>query len=280
MTQTILIVDDEAQTRALFLNCLAFEGFQTLGASCGSDGLRLAQQHSPDLIVCDIMMPDIDGYQVLSSLRESQSTQNIPFIFLTAKSTMPELRIGMNLGADDYLAKPCTIEQFLGAIVARLRRHAKSSNQQHQNLASRPQRTSHPLPTKLDIEVDYVFPDRPPLNPIFQFIEENFHQPIRLNDIANMAGYSPAYLTSLVRSQTGRTVKQWVVERRMAQARHLISQSNRSINTIAAACGYPDPSYFTRQFRKHHGTSPKAWGNKQRRLTSNTPSLLGYADRA
>ncbi|MEL6780723.1 MAG: AraC family transcriptional regulator, partial [Cyanobacteria bacterium J06597_16] len=66
----------------------------------------------------------------------------------------------------------------------------------------------------------------------------------------------------------------------MAQARHLISQSNRSINTIAAACGYPDPSYFTRQFRKHHGTSPKAWGNKQHRLTSNTPSLLGYADRA
>ena len=263
MTQTILIVDDEAQTRKLFLNCLSFEGFQTLGASCGSDGLHLAQQHTPDLIVCDIMMPDIDGYQVLSSLRQSDSTENIPFIFLTAKSTMSELRIGMDLGADDYLAKPCTIEQFLGAIAARLRRHSRLSKR-HQTLALMPHQSGQSLPEAGSVGGNYIFPNHPQLNPIFQFIEEHFHQPIRLEDVANIAGYSPAYLTSLVRNQTGRTVKQWLVERRMAQARYLISRTDRSIKTIAAACGYDDPGYFIRQFRKHHGASPKVWGNAQR----------------
>ncbi|MGK7913423.1 MAG: response regulator [Synechococcus sp.] len=259
MTQTILIVDDEAQTRKLFLNCLSFEGFQTLGASCGSDGLHLAQQHTPDLIVCDIMMPDIDGYQVLSSLRQSEATENIPFIFLTAKSTMSELRIGMDLGADDYLVKPCTIEQFLGAIAARLRRYSRL-NKPHRTTALTPTQPGH-APDKSG--VNYIFPNHPHLDPVFQFIEEHFHQPIRLEDVANIAGYSPAYLTSLIRSQTGRTVKQWIVTRRMAQARHLISQSDCSINKIATACGYTDPGYFIRQFRKHHGTSPKAWGNAQ-----------------
>ena len=69
-------------------------------------------QHRPDLVVCDIMMPDMDGYEVLSSLRQNEVTASIPFIFLTAKVTMSDLRQGMTLGADDYLTKPCTVATF------------------------------------------------------------------------------------------------------------------------------------------------------------------------
>ncbi|MGB7413810.1 MAG: response regulator [Thermosynechococcaceae cyanobacterium] len=123
MSQTVLIIEDEAQTRSVFLSSLSFEGFGAVGASCGSEGVALAQTHRPDLVVCDIMMPDMDGYQVLSTLRQVPDTARIPFIFLTAKATMPELRVGMNLGADDYLTKPCTVGVFIDAIATRLQRH-------------------------------------------------------------------------------------------------------------------------------------------------------------
>lgn len=244
MSQTILIIEDEAQTRRVFLNSLSFEGFGALGASCGAEGVELAQTQQPDLVVCDIMMPDMDGYQVLSTLRQSAQTANIPFIFLTAKATMAELRTGMNLGADDYLTKPCTVGVFLDAIATRLQRHADL-------------RTQEPKPVS-------IFPDCPQLSAIFQFIEKNYHRSIRLQEVADVAGYSPAYLTSLVHEQTGRSVKQWIIERRMVQARELLCSTNQSIKSLATAIGYTDSGYFIRQFRQLHGVSPQAWRTEQR----------------
>ncbi|MEO0984224.1 MAG: response regulator, partial [Cyanobacteria bacterium J06639_14] len=81
--RTVLVIEDESQTRNIFLRCLEFEGFQAFGASDGITGMALANKHHPDLIVCDIMMPDVDGYSVLSALRCSQATASIPLIFLT-----------------------------------------------------------------------------------------------------------------------------------------------------------------------------------------------------
>jgi CheY-like chemotaxis protein len=123
--KTVLVIEDEQQTRNVFVKCLTFEGFRAYGAGNGSEGIQLAQKYHPDLVVCDIMMPDMDGYSVLSTLRRSPLTAAIPLIFLTAKVTMADLRRGMELGADDYLTKPCTIEQFLSAITSRLKRHAE-----------------------------------------------------------------------------------------------------------------------------------------------------------
>jgi len=94
---------------------------------------------------------------------------------------------------------------------------------------------------------------------VFQFIEAHYHQSISLNDVAQEVGYSPAYLTNLVQSQTGRTVKQWVIERRMAQARTLLTNTTQSVRSISEASGYNDAGYFTRQFRQFHGLSPQAW---------------------
>lgn len=245
----VLIIEDETQTRNLFLNCLKFEGFEALGADNGALGVQLAQQHHPELIVCDIMMPDMDGYQVLSTLRQHPVTSTIPFIFLTAKVTMPELRQGMTLGADDYLTKPCTIDDFLAAIATRLQRQ---SELQHQPSSDAP-------PVLNTSGAEGIFPNCPKLNSVFDFIEANYHQPLYLKDVAKVAGYSPAYLTHLMQTQTGRTVKQWIVERRMTEARTLLLQTKQSIKKIAISLGYTDPGYFIRQFRKHHGTSPHGW---------------------
>lgn len=255
--KTILIIEDEAQTRNIFLKCLEFEGFCALGASNGTTGVALAQQHIPDLIVCDIMMPDMDGYSVLSALRKSAQTAFIPLIFLTAKVAMADLRRGMELGADDYLTKPCTVEQFLAAINSRISRHEQLSTlyrKAHPGSEVAAQSSTPSSEVKASI-----FPASPKLDSVFRFIEAHYDQPISLNDVAQQAGYSPAYLTNLVQSHTGRTIKQWIIERRMAQAKILLANTDNSVRHIAEASGYSDAGYFTRQFRQFHGLSPQAW---------------------
>lgn len=251
--KTILVIEDEIQTRNIFLKSLNFEGFRAIGASHGQSGLALAQEHHPDLIICDITMPDMDGYSVLSALRRLKHTASIPFIFLTAKVTMADLRKGMDMGADDYLTKPCTVEQFLTAIHSRLKRQIELSQGPVEVQASFPKDENYSDTGKS------FFPDIPHLNPVFEFIETHFQQPIQLSDVAQRVGYSPAYLTNLIKEQTGRTIKQWIIERRMEAARSLLSNTSNPIKQIAELSGYVDPGYFTRQFRQLHQISPQEW---------------------
>jgi two-component system sensor histidine kinase/response regulator len=118
--QTILVIEDEEAVRANILELLEAEDFEALAAENGEIGVQLAQQHIPDLIICDVRMPGMDGYEVLKRVREDAATAAIPFIFLTAHSDKTDLRRGMELGADDYLTKPCTPTELLQAIAARL----------------------------------------------------------------------------------------------------------------------------------------------------------------
>ena len=253
--QTILVIEDEAQTRKVLLNCLRFEGFQALEADNGKTGIKLAQKHRPDLIVCDIIMPDIDGYGVLSRLRKQLSTLAIPVIFLTAKVSMLDLRKGMDLGAEDYLTKPCNVERFLTAITARLQRK-EELKKCHALDADRTEEKSF-----------FTLHGRPKCKitaRVFEVIEANFHRPLELKEVAADLGYSPAYLTNLVRQKTGRTIKQWIIERRMNKARQLLLDTDKAIAQVAEDTGYTDTGYFIRQFKQLHGTSPNLWRNNSK----------------
>lgn len=121
--KTILVIEDETSVRNNLLKLLQAEGFQTLSAENGTYGIKIAQSESPDLILCDIMMPEMTGYDVLEILRSDKVTSTIPFIFLTAKADRSDLRQGMLLGADDYLTKPFTRQELLGAIATRLSKY-------------------------------------------------------------------------------------------------------------------------------------------------------------
>lgn len=119
----ILVIEDDLNVRSIILDILEAEDFLGVSAEDGKIGVKLAKEILPDLIICDVMMPQLDGYQVLKELRNYQSTATIPFIFLTAKSTPEDLREGMNLGADDYLTKPFTHQDLLAAIRSRIQKH-------------------------------------------------------------------------------------------------------------------------------------------------------------
>ncbi|NEQ55014.1 MAG: response regulator [Leptolyngbya sp. SIO3F4] len=126
MVATILVIEDEPLTRKNLVGFLGAEGFKTLEASNGRDGIELAQTHMPDLIICDILMPELDGYDVLITLQQQQQTAAIPFIFLTVSATEDGFRQGLALGADDYLSKPVTSEQLRTSIAAQLKRSKPS----------------------------------------------------------------------------------------------------------------------------------------------------------
>jgi EAL domain-containing protein (putative c-di-GMP-specific phosphodiesterase class I)/DNA-binding NarL/FixJ family response regulator len=120
----ILVIEDEELVRENLLDLLEAEDYDTIAAANGRIGLNLAFSEVPDLILCDMMMPEVDGYGVLTTLRQDPLTATIPFIFLTAKSAKADFRQGMDLGADDYLTKPFTRAELLSAIVNRLEKQA------------------------------------------------------------------------------------------------------------------------------------------------------------
>lgn len=120
--KTILFIEDNNDIRENTAEILTLAGYNVLTASNGKDGVVMAMEHNPDLIICDIMMPQLDGYGVIHLLQKNASTQAIPFIFLSAKAERTEIRKGMELGADDYITKPFTATELLGAVESRLRK--------------------------------------------------------------------------------------------------------------------------------------------------------------
>ena len=116
----ILVIEDEETVRENILELLDAEGFEALSAENGRIGLDLAQQQLPDLILCDVRMPELDGYGVLTALRSEAETATIPFMFLTAKAAKTDLSYGLELGANAYITKPFTLTELLDAIAAQI----------------------------------------------------------------------------------------------------------------------------------------------------------------
>ena len=119
----ILVVEDDKDLLINITTLLKEEGYETLTAENGKIGIEKAQEFLPDLIICDVIMPVATGYDVLNEISKSKITRSIPFIFLTAKVERIDIRLGMELGADDYLFKPFDVDELLSAIKSRLNKH-------------------------------------------------------------------------------------------------------------------------------------------------------------
>ena len=122
----ILVIEDDPDIRENLVELLS-DKYEVIESSGGIVGLETLMKEKPDLVLCDVMMPGVDGYGVLTAMRQNPTTANTPFIFLSAKSTKDDIRLGMELTEDDYLTKPYTRRELFSAIEARLRRVQKSS---------------------------------------------------------------------------------------------------------------------------------------------------------
>lgn len=130
----VLVIDDTPDVRIIITESLQMSGFEALSAEDGETGVKLAQQHLPDLVICDINMPRMDGYATLKAMRQHEATATIPFIFLTGATDRVTMRKGMDLGADDYLTKPFTHEELLNAVHTRLAKNAELQRKSEKKL--------------------------------------------------------------------------------------------------------------------------------------------------
>jgi DNA-binding response OmpR family regulator len=152
----ILVIEDEAAVRRNVARILEIEGFDVIQAENGRLGLSQAQLELPNLIICDIMMPELDGYAVKTELSQDPATALIPFIYLSAKAERSDVRLGISLGADDYITKPFTRDELLGAILARLDKQKTIQLQVQTRLESMRQEIIQALPTKLLVPLTQV----------------------------------------------------------------------------------------------------------------------------
>ncbi|MEG4802491.1 response regulator [Microcoleus sp. ARI1-B5] len=176
----ILVIEDEESIRENILELLEAENFEGIGAINGKVGIKLAIAQIPDLILCDMMMPEVDGHGVLKALRSEPLTATIPFIFLTAKADKSDIRTGMELGADDYITKPCTPQELLKAIAIRLEKQKTISRQSQKKLDE--------LRTNISMSIPHEL--RTPLNAILGFSElilSEYHV-LEESDILDMIG--------------------------------------------------------------------------------------------
>jgi len=157
----ILVIEDEKSVQANIIKLLQFEDFDVIGAENGYVGVQMAKEQLPDLILCDIMMPELDGYGVRHTLCQNPVTATIPFVFLSAKADKADIRLGMALGADDYLIKPFTRDELLQAIFARLDKQATIDRQFKEKIDKLRNTITESLPHELLI----------PLNQIQEFLQ-------------------------------------------------------------------------------------------------------------
>lgn len=161
MATTILLIEDEDQLRQNVATALTHEGFEVITADRGMAGLELAYQHLPDVILSDIMMPDVDGYEVLEAVRNHIPTSTTPVILITAKNAREDQRLGMTMGADDYITKPFRMHELLSSISTQLIKRDKVSTQLDTSMR------------KLRHNIIYALPHemRTPLNLILGFAQ-------------------------------------------------------------------------------------------------------------
>lgn len=184
----VLIIEDENQTRQLFFESLEAEGFHPIEAENGAVGLQLARKHLPDVIVCDVIMPELDGYGVLEALRQSPETSIIPFIFLTAKWEKVDFRRAMELGADDYLTKPCRLDHLTEAVTSQIKKRSILQQGYAMKFGQEPSETE---PEEVEAaenldpqEIDTGYPFEESLKKVFRFIEANYWRSITLAEVA------------------------------------------------------------------------------------------------
>lgn len=152
----ILVIEDEPAIRESILEILNSEDFYALGAENGQVGVKIATEFQPNLILCDVMMPELNGYGVLQQLQQDTKTATIPFVFLTAKSDKHDFRQGMNLGADDYLTKPFTHSTLLQTIVTRLNKQMTIEQESQQRLDELRHSISLSLPHELSTPLNVI----------------------------------------------------------------------------------------------------------------------------
>lgn len=241
---TILIVDDNEDIRS-YLRVLLAGQYYVIEASDGQNGLRLAKESVPDLIVSDVMMPVMDGLTFCSKIKEDEVTSHIPVILLTARSEESQRIEGYEHGADAYITKPFSDHLLLVRISNLLQARRQRKNDEGKQMLSAE-----------DIQTD---------EPGERMFLERFKKAakshigdanLRMDDLGSELSLSKVQMYRKVKALTGKTPAEVLREMRMQKAYSLLKQTDKTISEVAAEVGFAIPGYFSACFKKQFGINP------------------------
>ncbi|MBC8485602.1 MAG: response regulator [Bacteroidetes bacterium] len=245
-----LIVEDSQDVARYIASCLGKE-YKIHFAKDGMEGINKAFEIIPDIIICDVMMPEKDGFEVCSILKQDERTSHIPIIMLTAKATKEDKLKGLTSGADAYLSKPFDKKELLIRIekIIELRRH----------LLDKYSSRKHKLKSTLSQDnIEDVF-----LQKIISAIEKNIDDShFGTLQVAHAIGMSESQLYRKLKALTGKSTAVFIRTIRLHKARELLTTTSLNVSEIAYETGFTDPAWFSRVFKEEFGVSPNAFRNK------------------
>jgi len=216
-------------------------------ASNGEQGLRKAEKFIPDLIISDIMMPIMDGYEMMKKIKQDEKTSHIPIILLTAKSDKESKLEGLGLGADDYLTKPFDTEELL----VRIKNLIETRRLLHQKFGS----ANAEIHKKEKVKINFL--DQQFLDRVMRVIDEHIsEEEFSIEEFGKDVGMSRSQMHRKLKALTGKSTSLYLRTVRLAKAKQLIEDKMATISEISYQVGFSSPAYFSRCFKEEFGYTP------------------------
>ena len=248
----IVVIDDNADIIS-FIKLNLGDTFTVLSSTSPEKGLALIRETCPDVVILDVMMPDMDGIELCRRLRSDQLTSHIPVIFLTAKGTEDDIARGYGAGADGYLTKPFSIK-VLTAKIDILIKSRESLKEYYRNMIQ-----------NRGAEISMETEDDRFMGSLIGEIEKNIdNSEYSVQDLCRDLGYSYLQIYRKVKAVTGVSVNEFIRNLRLARAANLLAHSDMRVSEIMYSVGFSTHSYFTKCFKAVYGLTPKEYASRQR----------------
>jgi signal transduction histidine kinase/DNA-binding response OmpR family regulator len=248
---TILIVEDNDDMREYLAGILS-QKYRTLSAINGKEALLELEKEKVDLVLSDLMMPEMDGYELIQSIRSNEQYEGLPIILLTAKSQVPDKIQGFEKGANDYIIKPFSAEEVLARIKSQLKFKRLRDKLLIANLNLKGQRKILTDTSKVKVEA------------VKEFLEENYIEDITREELAEEAGMSPDHLGKMFKQYTGVKISDYINQRRVEDAAGQLLETQMKIIDIAFNVGFGSLRSFNQVFRDMMGDSPSNYRKKNK----------------
>ena len=236
----IVVIEDNHEIQQLLVDILELNGYQASTANDGAQGLKLVQETQPDLVISDIMMPKMDGFELLEKLRASSQFNDLPIILLTARVMMDDRLKGLESGAQDYITKPFEMKELLYKVKNLLQLKKSSAKEaairKSKKILSRDERFIQ--------SVEYA-------------IEERITDPkLSLTELAEALEISTSSLQKKLKRINAKSVSQFIREYRLSRAKELITADHGNLTEISNMTGFSNLSYFSKSFKDYFGFAP------------------------
>ncbi len=263
--RSILIIEDNDELRR-FLTTILRDRYRVLEAGNGKQGLEIIWKELPDLVVSDVMMPEMDGIEFLEAVKTNRDTSHIPVILLSAKASVDDRVKGLEYGADDYIAKPFNSAYLKARIESLIKQRSSLSayylRQPLKNLG----KTANKQP---DVPLEQILETVPAFNSTFireviRFVDENLQNPdFKIDDLAETMNMSRAVFYRKIKTFTGASPIDLVKEMRLKRALELLDTSSYSLSEVAYQSGFSSPQYFSRVFKEQMQCTPNEYKRRK-----------------